>query len=452
VNSRELDEQTLVDRGLVASALGDSATPRNVVCTVLEGSKAGATVELSHQPRTIGAGQGCALVVEDPLVSRKHAELTWTAEGVALRDLGSTNGTFVGSTRVEQVTLALGSIFRLGHTRVRISARLPACLPPSPNEHFGELVGVSPAIRETFALLELAAPTEATVLLQGESGTGKDLAAHALHQHSQRRNGPFVVVDCGAIPETLVDSHLFGHVRGAFTGANSERRGAFVEASAGTLFLDEIGELAPQSQARLLRVLETRTVQPVGSDATRRIDVRVIAATHRDLWQMVQQRQFRFDLYHRLVVVHVLMPALRDRAEDLPVLIRSFFEQRGLEPGQLDCENLQQLERWDWPGNVRELRNVLERALVLAGAEPVPFAELPLWFHGRVDRAPPQASPVDTSLPFKEAKERAMAAFEREYLAALFAQNEGNISQTARQADLTRRHARELLRRHGLLE
>jgi DNA-binding NtrC family response regulator len=332
---------------------------------------------------------------------------------------------------------------------VRISAADQLLVPPSERERFGAMAGRSIAMRELFAVLELAAPSDATVLIEGESGTGKELAARAVHDHSARARGPFVVVDCSAIPEHLIDSHLFGHVRGAFTGAERDRKGAFVEATGGTLFLDELGELPLPAQARLLRALEAQTVQPVGADRPVSVDTRVVAATHRDLSRMVAAKEFRFDLFYRLAVVHVALPPVRERLEDLPALVAAFYKARNADPGPIDGENLERLRRHAWPGNVRELRNVLERAWALSGGT-VPFRDLRLWVE--VQAAPAMNEVVDTALPFKEAKERWNDHFERRYLAAVFQAQGGNITRAAEHAGINRRHFRELLYKHGLLD
>jgi DNA-binding NtrC family response regulator len=304
-------------------------------------------------------------------------------------------------------------------------------------------------MRELFAVLEMASPTDATVLIEGESGTGKELAARAIHEASGRAGGPFVVVDCSAISENLIDSHLFGHVRGAFTGADRDRRGAFVEASGGTLFLDELGELPLAAQAKLLRVLEAQTVQPVGADRTVQVDTRVVAATHRDLARMVAAKEFRFDLFYRLAVVHVALPPLRERLEDLPHLIATFYRARGAEPGPIDGDNLERMRRHAWPGNVRELRNVLERAWALSGPG-ARFSGLRLWLDPNAQ--PQLAEVIDTALPFKEAKERWNDHFERRYVAMVFSRSASNVTRAAEHAGLSRRHFRELLYKHGIVE
>jgi DNA-binding NtrC family response regulator len=406
-------------------------------------------VQLGARPITIGAHAACELVVTDAQASRRHAELAATPEGVRVRDLGSTNGTWYQGTRVADVIVPAGATIKCGETAVRITAGEVPSLPPSPRERFGEMAGASLAMRELFAVLEAASPSDATVLIEGESGTGKELAARAIHLASARAAGPFVVVDCGAIAESLIDSHLFGHVRGAFTGADRERKGAFVEASGGTLFLDELGELPLAIQAKLLRALEAQTVQPLGADRPIAVDTRVVAATHRDLADMVAEKTFRFDLFYRLAVVHVALPPLRERLDDLPALIATLYARRGLAPGPIDGDNLATLRQYAWPGNVRELRNALERAWALAGARTA-FRELRLWLEpgGAVADSEPN---VDTSLEFKEAKERWVEQFERRYVARVFDAADRNVTRAAGHAGLSRRHFRELLYKHGIV-
>jgi DNA-binding NtrC family response regulator len=439
---------TVAESGLATSTTHGRTATRTFRCRVLSGSSAGREVAMGARPITLGADPSCDLVLDDPKVSRRHAEFHALVEGVHVRDLGSTNGTFADAVRVTDAVVPYGTALRCGETALRVSGEAPPTVQPSPRDRFGGLVGESLAMREVFAVLELASPAEATVLVQGESGTGKELVARAVHDHSARAGSPFVIVDCSATAEQLLESHLFGHRRGAFTGAVSDRKGAFVEAQSGTLFLDEIGELPLPAQAKLLRALEARTVQPVGSDHPVSVDVRVVAATHRDLYAMVEQKTFRFDLFHRLAVIHVAIPPLRERLDDLPCLIRHFYEGRKVDPGPIDGENLKRLQRHPFPGNVRELRNILERAAVLS---PVgtPFASLGLWLQ------PTASSPfevVDTSLPFKEAKEQWVAAFERRYLAAVFARFDNNVTRAAEHAGINRGHFRELLQQHGLKE
>lgn len=402
-------------------------------------------------PIVLGADPSCDLVLSDATVSRKHAEIFLAADGIRIRDLGSTNGTFYRSSKVDQITVTGDTEIRLGNTVVEILSDSGPSLPAGERRRFGGLIGESIPMRQIFSLLELVSPTEATVLINGESGTGKEIAARGIHDHSMRAKKPFVVVDCCSSPESLVESHLFGHRAGAFTGAVAERKGAFLEANGGTIFLDELGELPLPAQGKLLRVLEARTVQPVGSDRAVPVDVRVIAATHRDLLQMVREKKFRFDLYHRLAVVSFAMPALRSHIEDIPLLVRHFYEGRGMDPGAVDGENLRALRQYDWPGNVRELRNVLERAWVLSGPDGAPFRNLAL-FLGRGSGVPPASLPdIDTHLPFKEAKERWNDLFEARYVAEIYKDAGENISNAAKRADINRNHMRKLLLKHGII-
>ena len=444
----------MIQAGLATSTTRGRTAARSYNLQVL--GHGGATVALGARPVVVGAHAGCDLVLVDPQVSRRHAELSVVPEGIRIKDLGSTNGTWWQGTKVGEVVVPSGATVQFGGTPVRISAAEAMSLPPSERDHFGAMAGKSVGMRELFAVLEMAAPTEATVLIEGESGTGKELAARAIHEASARASQPFVVVDCSAITESLFDSHLFGHVRGAFTGADRERKGAFVEASGGTLFLDELGELPLAAQAKLLRVLEAQTVQPVGADRPVQVDTRVVAATHRELSRMVAAKEFRFDLFYRLAVVHVALPPLRERLEDLPHLIATFYAARAartgaaLEAGPIDGDNLERMRRHAWPGNVRELRNVLERAWALSGPNAT-FRELRLWLDPNA-AAPQLSEVVDTALPFKEAKERWNDHFERRYVAMVFTTNANNVTRAADHAGLSRRHFRELLYKHGIVE
>jgi len=359
----EPNSTTLAQTGVITSGCSMTA-PRSWTCKITSGKDTGREFSVGARPVVVGADSSCDFVLTDPTISRKHAELRASPQGIQVVDLGSTNGTFYQSSRITQVILAGDTSIRMGETQLKIFALVPPTLPPSGRTRFGGLVGQSISMREVFAVLELASPTDATILIEGESGTGKELAARAIHDHSNRAEEPFVVVDCSATNEQLINSHLFGHLRGAFTSAVSDRKGAFYEAHNGTLFLDEIGELPLSSQGNLLRAIEAQTIQPLGSDQTISVNTRVIAATNRDLTQMVEDKTFRFDLFHRLAVVHIKIPSLRERLEDLAVLIQYFYEGSGIEPGSIQGENLKKLQEHDWPGNVRELRNVVERLLL----------------------------------------------------------------------------------------
>jgi DNA-binding NtrC family response regulator len=311
------------------------------------------------------------------------------------------------------------------------------------------MVGDSVAMRRVFAVLERASSSSAPVLLLGESGTGKELAARAVHERSPRKNGPFVVFDCGAASETLIESELFGHKRGAFTGADADRPGAFARAHGGTLFLDEIGDLPIALQPKLLRLAEQGEVTPLGARASERYDVRLVAATHRDLWAEVARGAFRGDLYYRLAVVEVRLPPLRERAEDVPALARTFLESHGVRVESPNLPAFHRLAAYGWPGNVRELRNVLMRAVALAPANPR-FEDLPILL--RPDSAgggdPPLAR---ADLAYHEKKAAILARFDRDYLSDLMRREGTNLAQAARVAGLERKYLYKLLARAGLL-
>ncbi|HVQ27280.1 MAG TPA: sigma 54-interacting transcriptional regulator, partial [Planctomycetota bacterium] len=341
---------------------------------VVAGPDSGRSLAGRKRSVLLGTHPSSDVCLTDPHVSRLHARIDVEERDYVLADLGSTNGTRVGGVRVRQVCLEDGSEIELGATRLRFRVLdEPFRVELAQDEVFEGLIGRTPAMRELFALCARVAPTDATVLLQGETGTGKELVARALHQRSLRRDKPMVVFDCGAVPPTLIESELFGHERGAFTGAVAARSGVFERADGGTLFLDELGELTPDLQPKLLRVLETGELTRVGGEAPRKVDVRVVAATHRDLAAMISEGRFRADLYYRLAVIRLTIPPLRERREDVPLLAARFAREvlgevpRGPQAAgkRIPEETLEavfeDLRHHDWPGNVRELRNVVER-------------------------------------------------------------------------------------------
>lgn len=397
-----------------------------------------------HGRFVVGSDPTCHLVLDDPAVSRRHLEIRPHPQGAEVTDLDSTNGTTFSGSTVRSLVVPPGAVLRLGSSAVAIQpAWMVREVPPSPARRFGLCVGESVGMREVFAVLERIAPTDIGVLIQGESGTGKELLSRSVHDASARRDGPYVVVDCGSIPEGLAESELFGHVKGAFSGATSDREGAFRRAHGGTLFLDEIGELPLTLQPRLLRVLETGQVKRVGADRMETVDVRVVAATHRNLAADVVRGSFRQDLLYRLSVVAVRVPPLRERPEDLPLLIRSLLGPDWTPEG----DNLKPLMHYHWPGNVRELRNVLQRAVALA---PEPRFGALRFVLGPPPRrkAEPGFSSALLSKPFKEAKQALVDRFEAAYVRGLLQRHDGNVSRAAEEAGISRKHLHDLLKRH----
>ena len=422
---------------------------------VIDGPDMGRAASLGDGACVVGTTPECELVLTDDRVSRRHVRVERCEGGFEVEDLQSRNGTVYQGSQVTRAQLPPGATLKLGKTFLRIQA-LPRSLEvaPSQSRRFGELVAESLAMREVFAVLELAARSDVTVLIEGETGVGKELAARALHAESARRSGPFVGLDCSALPESLIESELFGHEQGAFTGASARREGAFRRAQGGTLFLDELGSIPLSVQARLLRAIEERRVKPVGGDQERPGDLRLLGAAHEDLSARVAEGSFRPDLYYRLSVLRVVLPPLRARREDLAPIAGELLRQRGFDAGALSGSNLELLFAHHWPGNVRELRNVLERALALS-PDARDFTELRLSIDeapgGGDAGAPVDALAVRTDLPYAEAKTSLLEAFERRYVRDLLERHDGNISAAAREAGLDRKHLRTLARRHGLV-
>jgi DNA-binding NtrC family response regulator len=398
---------------------------------------------------SLGSHPSNDLVLASDAVSRFHCELLSDARGVRIKDLGSKNGTFVDGVRVESAWLRNESRVQLGDVSLRFRLRGGMALPVSAASSFGGLVGRSLAMRRLFALLERCAQSDVTVLLHGETGTGKEGAAEAIHGASRRASAPFVVVDCGAIPPALLESELFGHEKGAFTGAHGQRIGAFEEANHGTVFLDEIGEIPLDLQPKLLRVLERKTIRRVGSNRQIPVDVRIIAATHRSLQKEVNEGSFRADLYYRLAVVKVELPPLRERLEDLPDLVETLLDQLGVRGDArarlTSTAFLGRLAAHPLSGNVRELRNLLERALVLEDAfDGTQSVQAQLVDDGSAGALP------DITLSYAEARSRVLDDFERRWLAALLSAHGGNVAAAARAAGMARPYLHRLLQRHGI--
>ncbi len=399
-----------------------------------------------------GSSPDCQMRLTDKTVSRRHLKAVLQNNKAILIDQGSTNGTFIHGSRFKEISIGHGAEFKLGRTVIKYLPEEEIVEPePSPDQNFGQLIGGDTKVRQLFKLMSDIAPTQATCLIEGETGTGKELIAEELHNHSDRKNGPFVVFDCGSVPRELIESALFGHMKGSFTGAVSDRKGAFAEAHGGTIFLDEIGEMAIDLQPSLLRVLDKRAIRRVGSNTYENIDVRVVAATNRDLRAEVQEKNFREDLYYRLAVIRLSVPPLRERGNDIPVLVNHFMARfaPSSTPGQsrlrVTPEDMQTLQRHGWPGNVRELRNAVERACLLANGDYLSLDDALLQSG---DAGP--AMGVRTDLPFKEAKGQLVEMFEREYIEDLMTRHSMNLSAAAREAQIDRKHLRELIRKYDL--
>ena len=436
--------------------------PRGVRVTVTAGPEAGTSMPLARRTAIVGRSPAADVRLTDPTVSSFHFEVAAAPGGVQVVDLESANGTWYGGARIERATMPVGAMLNVGRSIVRLELDAPFAPEATDLPSYGDLRGASRTMRELFSMLERLARTDLGVLIEGQTGTGKELVARALHAQGRRAPGPFVVLDCTAIPATLAESILFGHERGAFTGAVDRRIGVFEAAEKGTVFLDEIGELPLELQPKLLRVLERREVQRVGGDRPRPIDVRILCATWRDLRAMVNQGKFREDLYFRLAQARVTVPPLRERRDDVPLLVQHFLRSlpRDVQAARaITPEALSELARRDWPGNVRELKAAIERASLTAAGDVITEADLAferLLTGQRVHAAvaPPPATP---SLPpgaelarFKEAKRTLIDEFERDYLSRLLQKTGNNLSKASQLAGVERHHLRDLLRKHGL--
>jgi transcriptional regulator with GAF, ATPase, and Fis domain len=440
-------------------ALSTFAVRQKPIATWTDGS--GAHREVITSRMLLGSSPHVQLRVHDVAVSRLHAELELRDGHVWLRDLGSTNGTWVDGVFVQSARLAEGSQIRVGATTLSLSFAQEADKAALwPHERLGPLVARSESMRELFYTLADFARTDSPVLIQGETGTGKELVARAIHEVSRRAPNPFIVVDCGALPEALLESELFGHVKGAFTGAAASRAGAFESADGGTVFLDEIGELPLSMQPKLLRVLESQSVRRLGEAQHRQIDVRFVAATHRDLRAMVAAGSFREDVYFRLAVLPAFVPPLRDRPMDIGLLLEHFLASRAI---QVRPEIVAEMEKCPWPGNVRELRSFTERAIAV-GAERA-WAMTRGLSTGGGSIAPPMAPHVAPSasaepsnlpsvtadVPFKVLREQWNDHLEREYLRSLVERlGRADTRVLAEAAGLDRSYVHRLLRKHDL--
>jgi transcriptional regulator with GAF, ATPase, and Fis domain len=421
----------------------------------------------------VGSAPGSGVLVQDSTVSRVHAELEVRQDGLWLRDLQSRNGTFIEGLQVTGARVPDKAKIRVGSTELFVDYDLTKKRPIelSSTDTYGKLIGASLPMRELFASLARIAPMDAPALIRGETGTGKELVARAIHDTSPRAQKPFVVVDCAALPENLLDAELFGHAKGAFTGAVGARTGAIEAAEGGTVFLDEIGELPVAMQPKLLRVLESHTVRRLGESAHRSVDVRFISATHRDLLAMVGRGEFREDLYFRLAVIPIEVPPLRDRKDDIELLVNHFFKKAGGE-GRVDPQLVRELVDRPWRGNVRELRNFVDRARALGAKEALAMASQSV--RSSVERieaaAPAPMRESSSSLPvgpaatpvfqaddprvfeqaYKDFRESWIDSGEKEYVRRLLLRHSRNVAAAAREAEVDRTYIYRLIRKHEL--
>jgi transcriptional regulator with GAF, ATPase, and Fis domain len=415
---------------------------------VVEGPDAGARLSMdAAQPSRLFVGQSpaCNLVLRDRLVSRRHAAFDVTARGVRLVDLGSTNGTLVGGLAIGEAFLRGGEHVRVGDTVLRVDLVGERTLAPLTRAHrFGRVLGGSIEMRRIYPLCERLASSDVPIVIEGETGTGKELLAESLHDASARAAAPLIVFDCTATPPTLLESTLFGHERGAFTGATGTRIGVFEQADGGTLLIDEIGDLDLAMQPKLLRAIERGEIQRVGGERWIKVDVRIIAATRRDLDAAVQAGSFRNDLFFRLAVGRIELPPLRDRHGDIPLLARHFWRALG-GVGEMPDDQVARLETYTWPGNVRELHNIVARQIALGELATVPTAP--------PSRPSPELDPatevqggdvvtrvLERDLPLIRARDEVVEEFERLYVARVLAKHGGNVTKAAIASGIGRRY------------
>jgi DNA-binding NtrC family response regulator len=441
---------------------------RHCKLSVLKGPSRGVEHVLSGDVIRVGKANENDLVLADETVSRFHFEIVRDVRGYLLRDLRSTNGTFVDGAEIREAYIRAGAVIAAGAVQIRfVPAEERVEIAPSEREELGALVGRCGRMRYLFALIERVAVTDLPVLIEGEAGTGKSLIASTMHELSTRRTGPLITVDCGAVAGTLIESELFGHERGAFSGATHARPGAFERAQGGTLVLDNVGKLAVDLQPKLLSVVERREVRRIGGARTTRVNARVVSIAQ-DLRSEIEQGKFLSELYFRLDVVPVAVPSLRERPEDVPLLLQHFACQLGADPAQVvSVELASALSAHDWPGNVRELRSFVARALAPQGGTAMALAtrasegerlEVTTLAGGLAAGTSPGHAPPDAALDalfepgrsFRQHKEHWNELFERRYLVWLLRRAGGNISKAARDADMDRKYLHKLLKKYDI--
>ena len=438
------DDEDLQTKTVASTPDGGAAEDGTFVAVVTEGPDKGKRLAFDAATPSrvlLGTSPACGLQLTDREVSRRHAALEVVHGGIRLTDLESTNGTYVDRVRVYDALLQGGEIVRVGATTLAIdleAARARTAVPIA--DHFGRVIGRSLEMRRLYPLCDRLAKTTVPLIIEGETGTGKELLAESIHEQGPRAQGPFIVFDCTTAPPALVESELFGHERGAFTGAIGTRRGVFEQAHGGTFLIDEIGDLELTLQAKLLRALERSEIRRVGGDRWIRVDVRVIAATRRDLDREVAAGRFRDDLFHRLAVARIELPPLRRRHGDIPLIAAACWQQLGGDPSEIPRDVLAKWEADAWPGNIRELRNAVARRLALGelatdalsvGADPAPLSS---GADAAIERV------LVAQLPFVEARSRLVAEFERRYVARVLELHGGDVARAAAASGIGRRY------------
>ena len=417
---------------------------------VIEGPDAGLSLVVEPDaplPTLIGTSEACALRLSDRAISRRHASVEIVNGRLRVIDLHSTNGTKIQNVSIVEAHAQDGDLIRLGGSTVRVRAHSSRAVSAPRQGGFGRMIGASPEMRRLYPLCERIAAAAIPVVIEGETGTGKEVLAEALHEMGPRAQAPFVVFDCTAVPPSLVEAELFGHERGAFTGAVSARKGVFEQAEGGTLLIDEIGDLDLALQPKLLRAIERSEIRRIGGDRTLRVDVRVLSATRRDLDAEVQRGRFRDDLFHRLTVGRIELPPLRRRDGDVSVLARHFARQVGGDEHAIQTEFLPRWEGYAWPGNVRELRNKVARYVALGLSDDAASLATPLL------PAALGGDPIERvlamNLPLLESRQRVVDELEQRYIARVLASHGGHVGKAAAASGIARRHFQRIRARSG---
>ncbi|HEY0882847.1 MAG TPA: sigma 54-interacting transcriptional regulator [Archangium sp.] len=447
-NGTAIPQRTVL--GVRAAAASDRFASQEFSLVLVSGPQTGQTFPIGQSLR-IGKAPDNDVVLDHPTVSRNHLNVRRQGDTFVVQDLGSTNGTFIDGAQIKEGFLRAGALLEVGDVQLRFQPMIKSLdVSPTADARLGDLVGASVPMRQIFALIQRIAPTDSTLLLIGETGCGKGAASRTIHKLSPRATGPFVTFDCASVSENLIESELFGHEKGAFTGAVAQRVGCLERADGGTLFLDEIDDLPLDLQPKLLRALEDREFRRLGQNGgAHKFDTRVIAASKKDLWAETQAGRFREDLYFRLSVFTLTLPTLRDRKEDLPLLVDALAGAPLW--NRLHDKQREMFTNHTWPGNVRELRNAVERLKHVADI-PELASENFLREYSGPEKQDGESLPVNYAGPFKDVKDDLVRAFEREYLTRLLSKTRGNIAKAARDAGLDRKHLYSLLHKYGLVQ